>query len=318
MDLFGNPDICLGFLEMCDVNTARELCFALLSSRKYRNYGTQYRIWERLIQSHFGPRRHYDSLYSFESMPQVFQNPHWPESFIPEVDELSPPCKEFLETAMERSLFESIKVIPGDIGRIREIDDVPVDCIIFPTNSSLVSFGVGAAGAISNRAGPELMSLVRSEAYQRIRRRTTDAIVTPGFNTGVDYLIHCVGPSPHRPDCQENLYRTYLNALKRAREVGARCVVIASISTGALGFPAKKAAELAMRAFRDFIKSLRWSAKVSIVCMDKKVENAMIAEHANILRRFNDGCLDLTQWNAQETPFTMEIPLAIPPQPLDD
>ncbi|RHY27710.1 hypothetical protein DYB32_006593 [Aphanomyces invadans] len=247
----------------------------------------------------------------FSELPQVFQNPQWPESFALEADELSQACREFLETSMEYALFAKLKVFSGDIGRVTSIDNKSVDCLVFPTNSSLINFGIGAAGAVFNRAGPELMTLVRSPPYHDIRRRTTDAVVTPGFNAGVDYLIHCVGPSSHRPDCEENLYKTYLNAFASARRVGATCIAIASISTGSLGFPTKRAAKIAMCAYRDFIKCHRWQATVGIVCLERKVQDAMTNEHERILRHFNDGCLAIPYSAEEEMAYSI-----IPPMPL--
>ncbi|ETV86820.1 hypothetical protein H257_01884 [Aphanomyces astaci] len=313
MEIVGNPDICFRVLEMCDVSSARELCFVLLASRQHRGYGAQQpQMWEQLTALHFGCVRHFDPLSPFVELPQVVRNPQWHEPVLRQADELSLPCREFLETSMEHALFASMSVFPGDIGHVTLINDQPIDCLVFPTNSSLVNFGIGAAGAIFNRAGPELMALVRSNPYQDIRRRTTDAVVTPGFNAGVDYLIHCVGPSSHRPDCEENLYKTYLNAFASARRVGATCVAVASISTGSLGFPPKRAANIALCAYRDFIKCHRWQATVGIVCYERTILDAMSNERTRILRQFNDGCLAIP-FADEELAYTTLPPMPPPP-----
>ncbi|KAF0687738.1 Aste57867_20543 [Aphanomyces stellatus] len=288
----------------------------MLASRRHRGYGSHGTMWEHLIWLHFGRSRYYEPTSSFRELPIVFQNPHWSTSCAPEMDELSLSCREYLETAMEYSLFEAIHVVRGDIGRITLIGDEHVDCLIFPTNSSLVNFGIGAAGAVFNRAGPELLTLVRSEAYRRTRRRTTDAILTPGFDSGVDHLIHCVGPSSHRPDCEDNLYRTYLNALDRARQVDARCVAVASISTGSLGFPVDLAAQIAMRACRDFIKCHRWQATIGIVCLETSVLSAMTRKHEQILRQFNKECLEIVARVEDVLPPLVPFEFEVPPPPV--
>ncbi|OQS01881.1 hypothetical protein THRCLA_05676 [Thraustotheca clavata] len=289
MEVFLNQDICMGLLKICPVETVYALCVVLLSNDQLRSCGAAEVLWNQLIQLHFGNSGASYTHVALPMIPLLCRKKMVADGSL----EVSKSCREFMETCIERNVFASMSVIKGDIGQVTNIGTKKLDCLIFPTNSSLISFGIGAAGAVFNRAGAELPTLLRSPTYRNIRRYTSDAVATPGFKSGVDHLIHCVGPSTNRPDCCVTLYRTYYNAFQRAREIGAICIAVASISTGSLGFPVPEAARIAMRAYRDYIKAYRWRALLCFVCLDNRVYDAMQAERSVLLHHFNKGSVEL-------------------------
>ncbi|OQR86275.1 hypothetical protein ACHHYP_10771 [Achlya hypogyna] len=268
--------ICYESTVFDEFSKARTATLDRFNDVALRSVGDDEVLWQRLQRSHFGETPLEHELRTLAIMTKQLSA-----------------CDAFFDIFAARAIFEAMTVVRGDIGRISAIDDQPLDCLIFPTNSSLLSFGVGAAGAVFNRAGKELPAYLRNPEFRNTRWYVTDAVATPGFKAGVNHLIHCIGPSTNRPDCASTLYRTYLNAFERAREVGATCIAVASISTGSLGFPVAEAAVIAMRVYRDYVRAYRWRARLCFVCYEDRVFNAMQTQRTAVLCAFNQGTLAL-------------------------
>ncbi|RHY03612.1 hypothetical protein DYB36_007618 [Aphanomyces astaci] len=273
------PEIWHMIVRMCDLDTAFNVCLVVFSTPSLWDVATDVEVYGDLIETHFGAKRIFPPA---ALCPPASGVPNFRacKGFHP-----SDEFVEFCETYGERTLFSKVDIRQGDIGRVVDIDGTPLDCLVFPTNYTLRNAGSGAAVAVFRRAGSGLDEYVESLHFQG---RESNAVVTPGFNAGVSHLIHCVGPSPHAIGSFALLYQTYLNAFEQARRRKVRCVAVASIATGALGFPLSAATKLAMRAVRDFVKTHRWDAKVVFVCWDVEVTNSMRAAKDDILDEFND------------------------------
>ncbi|CAK4082903.1 unnamed protein product [Aphanomyces euteiches] len=275
---FRTTEIWLILLPLCDLETTLNLALVIFSDPSLWDVARRQSLWEDLIETHFHQKRYFPPgapLPVSSSVPN-FQGS---KKFQP-----SAAFVEFCETTGERSLFDNVQILQGDIGSIKDINNVPVDCLIFPTNYTLRNAGSGAAVAVFHRAGPDLDDHVKALNYHG---KESDAVVTPGFNAGVKHLVHCVGPSPHTMGSFPLLYQTYLNAFGQALRNKSRCVAIASIATGTLGFPLGAATNLAIRALRDFIKTHRWNATVAFVCFDGTVAEAMRTAKNEVLHEFN-------------------------------
>jgi len=153
-----------------------------------------------------------------------------------------------------------IEVIQGDITKMN------VDAIVNAANESLLGGG-GVDGAIHWAAGAELL-----EECRKIGGCPTgEARITKGYKLLAKYVIHTVGPI-WRGGYQNEidlLRSAYQNSLKLALNNRIETVAFPNISTGVYGFPKKSAAEIAVRAVKDFISKNEHPKKVIFVCFDE-------------------------------------------------
>lgn len=157
-----------------------------------------------------------------------------------------------------------IHVLQGDITRQK------VDAVVNAANRSLLGGG-GVDGAIHHAAGPQLLQECRSLGGCE----TGEAKVTKGYNLPASYVIHTVGPiwRGGKEKEEELLAACYRNSLAAAMRIGARRIAFPAISTGAYGFPMRRAAEIALREVRMNAEGLE---AVIFVCFDR--ESASIYE----------------------------------------
>jgi O-acetyl-ADP-ribose deacetylase (regulator of RNase III) len=116
--------------------------------------------------------------------------------------------------------------------------------------------GGGVDGAIHRAAGPALLDacLAVPEVRPGVRCPTGEARLTPGFELGVRFVIHTVGPIWHGGDRGEPelLASAYRASLGLARAHGALSVAFPAISTGVYGYPPELAAAVAVNTIRAF------------------------------------------------------------------
>ncbi|HJB29705.1 MAG TPA: O-acetyl-ADP-ribose deacetylase [Candidatus Blautia faecavium] len=146
-----------------------------------------------------------------------------------------------------------------------------VDAIANAANTSLLGGG-GVDGAIHRAAGPELLE----ECRQLNGCPTGQAKITKGYRLPARYVIHTPGPiwrgGGHHEE--ELLKSCYENCLKLAKEYGCRTLAFPSISTGVYHFPLKRAAEIAVKTIKDFLKESELPQEVTMVCFNQETLKA--------------------------------------------
>jgi len=161
-----------------------------------------------------------------------------------------------------------IRVAIGDITR------EAVDAIVNAANAALAGGG-GVDGAIHRAAGPQLMAACRALGGCP----TGEARLTPGFDLPARFVIHAVGPIWQGGEMGEDglLASCHIQALRLAREAGARTVSFPAISTGVYRFPVDRAAEIAIGTVARALEGDPHFAAIRFVCFNAPAHDAFAA-----------------------------------------
>ena len=159
---------------------------------------------------------------------------------------------------------------------VADITTLAVDAIVNAANKSLLGGG-GVDGAIHRAAGPELVAECRT-----LRGcETGSAKITRGYRLPSRNVIHAVGPVWQGGDSGEDdlLASCYSTALALAFERRLRSVAFPAISTGVYGFPADRAARIAVGTVMSEIKAKPGSLERVVFCCfsDESADH-----HANV------------------------------------
>jgi O-acetyl-ADP-ribose deacetylase (regulator of RNase III) len=154
-----------------------------------------------------------------------------------------------------------IHVVEGDITQQQ------VDAIVNAANTSLLGGG-GVDGAIHRAAGPGLLKVTRTLGGCP----TGEARITEAFDLPARHVIHAVGPvwEGGRRGEDEALASCYEHSLRLAAEHGAETIAFPAISTGAYGFPADRAASIAVSTIRSWMAAHGLPREVRLVCDDAR------------------------------------------------
>jgi O-acetyl-ADP-ribose deacetylase len=152
-----------------------------------------------------------------------------------------------------------------------DITKLDVDAIVNAANTTLLGGG-GVDGAIHRAAGTELLAECRTLGGCR----PGEARITRGYHLPARFVIHTVGPvwrggKRHEPEILANCYR---NSLQLAVENEIKTIAFPAISCGAYGYPIPEAAQIALKATRDFLATDDSIDKVAFVLSGEDIYDA--------------------------------------------
>jgi O-acetyl-ADP-ribose deacetylase (regulator of RNase III) len=162
-----------------------------------------------------------------------------------------------------------MEVVEGDITKLA------VDAIVNAANETLLGGG-GVDGAIHRAAGPELLAECRTLGGCP----TGQARITKGYRLPARHVIHTVGPVWHGGSRGEEglLASCYRESLALALANRIKSIAYPAISTGAYGFPAAKAARIAVASVTSFLRKSGGLESVVFCCFSP--ESARLHERA--------------------------------------
>ena len=172
---------------------------------------------------------------------------------------------------MATQIESRIRLFLGDI------TSLDCDAIVTAANDALCGGG-GVDGVVHDAAGPELvrasMALVPCPAG--------DARITDGFNLSAKFVIHAVGPIFHDLEAdRKTLANAYESSLTLAAENNVASIAFPCISTGAFGFPADSACDIAIGRVVRWVRSNALPELVTFCCFE-------LDDHARYGERLNE------------------------------
>jgi O-acetyl-ADP-ribose deacetylase len=149
---------------------------------------------------------------------------------------------------------------------VADITTLPVDAIVNAANTSLLGGG-GVDGAIHRAAGPDLLAECRG-----LRGCATGAAkITAGYRLPARHIIHTVGPvwRGGGSDEDELLASCYRSSLALAGAHQLTSIAFPAISTGRYGFPADRAASIAVATVIAALPDFTGLQHIVFCCFDR-------------------------------------------------
>jgi O-acetyl-ADP-ribose deacetylase (regulator of RNase III) len=134
-----------------------------------------------------------------------------------------------------------IEIVTGDITRIE------CDALVNAANNHLW-MGSGVAGALKRAGG----RVIEDEAIRQGPVAVGEAVVSGAGQLKAKYVIHAVVMGQDLQTNAESLRRATLNSLRRADELGLKCIAFPALGTGVGGFPLEECARIMLAEIARF------------------------------------------------------------------
>ncbi len=179
-----------------------------------------------------------------------------------------------ISVALAEPFVGRFQLLQGDITQDQ------VEAIVNAANSSLLGGG-GVDGAIHRAAGPELLHECRTLGGCP----TGEARITGGYRLPARYVIHTVGPVWEGGDGGEAalLRNCYDSVFRLIHQHQIKSVAFPAISCGVYGYPLDAAAQIAIAAMREALRSNSMIEQIHVVAFTSDVVDAyrrVLAESA--------------------------------------
>ncbi|MEG4231256.1 macro domain-containing protein [Microcoleus sp. Pol11C3] len=163
------------------------------------------------------------------------------------------------------------------LGNITE--NLGVDAIVNSCDRQLSNSGA-ISSAIHQAAGPQLLT----ECRRLGGCEEGDAKISPGYNLPTPWVIHTVCP-PWRGGShgeEQLLAQCYRSCLKLAVQHSLRSIAFPAIGTGAMGFPADRAAAIAFAETSRLLSTSSAIGSILFVCFDSDTHRCFQNEFLKI------------------------------------
>lgn len=157
---------------------------------------------------------------------------------------------------------DGVALFKGDITTLN------ADAIVNAANSAMLGCFCPNHNCIDNAIHTFAGMQVRLDCNDIMKGNEAEngeVIVTKAYNLPSKFIFHTVGPVVYGRVTEENksdLAKCYLNCLAKADEMQLKSIAFCCISTGVFGYPKEGAAQLAVKAVREYKAQTSSSLKI--------------------------------------------------------